>query len=106
MLSVAQYQSWDELQALRELWNPLLFQSISDTVFLTWEWCAVWWKNYGAGRRLFVLAAWEGKEVVGIAPFYVDEVRLYGTSWKRLCLIGDGSNDSDYLDAFARCSRE
>jgi CelD/BcsL family acetyltransferase involved in cellulose biosynthesis/peptidoglycan/xylan/chitin deacetylase (PgdA/CDA1 family) len=106
MLNVAQYQSWDELQALRELWNPLLFQSISDTVFLTWEWCAAWWKNYGAGRRLFVLAAWEGKEVVGIAPFYVDEVRFYGTSWKRLCLIGDGSNDSDYLDAFARCSRE
>lgn len=106
MLRLARYQSWEELQELREHWNPLLSGSSSDTVFLTWEWCSAWWKNYGAGRQLFVLAAWEGNELVGVAPFFLAESRSFGQSWKCLHLIGDGSNDSDYLDCFAQYGRE
>jgi CelD/BcsL family acetyltransferase involved in cellulose biosynthesis/peptidoglycan/xylan/chitin deacetylase (PgdA/CDA1 family) len=106
MLSVVRYRSWNEVLELRELWNPLLSRSASDTVFLTWEWMEAWWKNYGNERRLFVLGAWEDKSLLGIAPFFIDEVRLYGITWKRLCLIGDGSHDSDYLDCFAELGRE
>lgn len=106
MLKLAQYRCWSDLQELRELWNPLLASSASDTVFLTWEWCEAWWKNYGEGRSLFVLAAWDGDELIGVAPFYIETVRLYGKQWRQIRLLGDGSHDSDYLDCFARCDRE
>src|SRR5271165_522214 len=106
MLKVARYRTWDELQELRTVWNPLLSRSASDTVFLTWEWLTAWWRNYGTGREIFVLAAFEGKELVGIAPLYVEDVRLYGSDWRRLRLIGDGSHDSDYLDCIAQRDRE
>lgn len=106
MLKLAQYRSWSDLQELRELWNPLLAASASDTVFLTWEWCEAWWKSYSEGRSLFVLAAWDENELIGIAPFYVETVRLYGKQWRQVRLIGDGSHDSDYLDCFARRDRE
>ena len=106
MLKIARYGTWEEVQELKELWNHLLSESKSDTVFLTWEWCAAWWRNYGAGRNLAILAAWEEREVVGIAPFYVDKVHSYGSDWKTLRLIGDGSEDSDYLDCFVRQGRE
>ncbi len=106
MLSVTTYRTWDELQQLSEHWNALLSHSSSDTVFLTWEWLSAWWKNYGAGRELFVLAAWEGSELIAVAPLYVDARHCLGQSWRCLCLIGDGSNDSDYLDCFAARERE
>ena len=106
MLRIAHYQNWDELQEVREYWNPLLSRSASDTVFLTWQWCAAWWKSYGGHRRLWVLAAWEGKILVGIAPFYLDTARACGKSWNCLRLIGDGSYDSDYLDCFIERGRE
>jgi CelD/BcsL family acetyltransferase involved in cellulose biosynthesis/peptidoglycan/xylan/chitin deacetylase (PgdA/CDA1 family) len=106
MLRVERYQTWQELQDLRLRWNGLLSRSSSDTVFLTWQWCEAWWKNYGTGREIFVLAAWDKEELVGIAPIYLEPVRLYGITWKRLRLIGDGSHDSDYLDCFAQHGRE
>jgi peptidoglycan/xylan/chitin deacetylase (PgdA/CDA1 family)/CelD/BcsL family acetyltransferase involved in cellulose biosynthesis len=106
MLRIARYRTWDELQELKPLWNGLLSRSHTDTVFLTWQWCSAWWANYAAGRELFVLAAWDGKELTGIAPLYREDVRLYGRIWSRLRLIGDGSHDSDYLDFFAECGRE
>jgi CelD/BcsL family acetyltransferase involved in cellulose biosynthesis/peptidoglycan/xylan/chitin deacetylase (PgdA/CDA1 family) len=106
MLRVARYQTWQELQELRSRWNSLLSCSSSDTVFLTWQWCEAWWKNYGSGREISVLAAWDKEELVGVAPLYVDPVRLYGKSWRRLRFIGDGSHDSDYLDCFVKLGCE
>lgn len=106
MLRIAHYRAWEELQELRPHWNALLSRSSSDTVFLTWEWCSAWWKNYGGERKLFVLAVWEAQNPVAIAPLYVDETRLYGKTWRQLRLIGDGSHDSDYLDCFAEAGRE
>ncbi len=105
-MKLVRYQSWDEVGQLAGHWNALLAASASDTIFLTWEWVEAWWKNYGAGRRLFVLAAWNGDELVGIAPFYVDRVTRWGTDWNCLKLVGDGSGDSGYLDCIVRRGSE
>jgi CelD/BcsL family acetyltransferase involved in cellulose biosynthesis/peptidoglycan/xylan/chitin deacetylase (PgdA/CDA1 family) len=106
LLRIAKYRTWDELLELRSQWDSLLSRSASDTVFLTWDWCTAWWKNYGANKEMFVLAAWDEEKAIGIAPFYIDDVRQYGKRWRRLRLIGDGSHDSDYLDCFAEPNRE
>jgi CelD/BcsL family acetyltransferase involved in cellulose biosynthesis/peptidoglycan/xylan/chitin deacetylase (PgdA/CDA1 family) len=106
MLRVTRYRTWEELQELLPYWNDLLSRSANDTVFLTWQWCEAWWKNYGGGREIFVLAAWDTKTLVAVAPFYLEDVRLYGRRLRRLRLIGDGSHDSDYLDCFTQINRE
>lgn len=100
MIRVTPYRSWDELKELAPLWNHVLSRSAADTVFLTWEWCEAWWKNYGAGRRILALAAWDGNELTGVAPLLCDETQKLGKTWRTLRLIGDGSHDSDYLDLF------
>jgi len=106
MLRVTCCRGWEELQELAPRWNDLLSRSAADTVFLTWQWCEAWWKNYGGGREVFVLAAFEGTEIAGVAPLFREEVRQYGKTWRRLRLIGDGSHDSDYLDFFVQRGRE
>ncbi|HVI09866.1 MAG TPA: GNAT family N-acetyltransferase [Candidatus Binatia bacterium] len=106
MLKISRHRTWTELLELEQAWNPVLSRSAADTVFLTWQWLNAWWKNYGKDRTLFVLAAWERNELVGVAPLYSEDASLYGTTCRRLRLIGDGSHDSDYLDCFAERGRE
>ena len=68
-MRIVLHDSFEQLRTLSAEWNRLLEGSCSDTIFLTWEWCEAWWKAYGNDRSLFVLTAWEGSELVGIAPF-------------------------------------
>jgi peptidoglycan/xylan/chitin deacetylase (PgdA/CDA1 family)/CelD/BcsL family acetyltransferase involved in cellulose biosynthesis len=106
MIRITLHRNWDELCYLAADWDRLLAESSSDTIFLTWEWCEAWWKAYGNERSLFVLTAWEGSDLVGIAPFYVDRKRHWHKLWNCLRIIGDGSGDSDYLDCFTERGRE
>lgn len=101
-MKVTLYNTWTELQPLSAEWNQMLAESRSDTIFLTWEWCKAWWGAYGGGRTLFVLAAREGNELVGLAPFYVDTSQHWYGKWNCLRIIGGGSGDSDYLDCFSK----
>jgi peptidoglycan/xylan/chitin deacetylase (PgdA/CDA1 family)/CelD/BcsL family acetyltransferase involved in cellulose biosynthesis len=105
-VKILRYGSWNEVEQLREQWNTLLQQSASDTFFLTWEWIAAWWSAYGQGKTPFVLAAWEGDRLAGVAPLCIEPVRRAGRSWNCLRFIGDGSSDSDYLDCFAQAGQE
>lgn len=102
VMRIVLHQSWEELQSLAADWDRLLAESSSDTIFLTWEWCEAWWKAYGDGRSLFVLTAWEGNELAGVAPFYSEHKRHWHGLRTCLRVIGDGSGDSDYLDCFTR----
>jgi len=101
-MRITLHRSWAELCYLASDWDRLLADSSSDTIFLTWEWCEAWWKTYGDDRSLFVLTAWEGAELMGVAPFYVDRRRHWHKLWTCLRIIGDGSGDSDYLDCFTK----
>ena len=57
--------------ALKPEWNDLLPRSCCDTLFLTWEWQATWWKHLGEGdlKLLGFRADGDGR-LVGIAPLF------------------------------------
>src|ERR1035437_3386497 len=87
------------LEGLKPAWNALLRESASNTIFLTWEWAAAWWLAYGTSGELRILAAFDQDGVLrGIAPMRSQIQRRYGQSVAAISFIGDGSNDSDYLD--------
>src|SRR5215510_4708352 len=106
-MKIVLYQRWEEVeQRLSGHWNLLLKRSASDTFFLTWEWISSWWNAYGKDMTPFVLAAWDGERLAGLAPFCRENVRKAGSAWNYLRFIGDGSHDSDYLDCFAPKGQE
>jgi peptidoglycan/xylan/chitin deacetylase (PgdA/CDA1 family)/CelD/BcsL family acetyltransferase involved in cellulose biosynthesis len=105
-MRIVLHESWDEMQSLATDWNRLLGESGSDTIFLSWEWCRAWWNAYGGKRSLFVLTAWNDKELIGVAPFYSDVLRRWYGTWTHLQIIGAGSGDSDYLDCFTKRGME
>ncbi len=88
-----------ELHELKPAWGALLRDSASDTIFLSWEWITAWWSSYGKPGELRLLAAFDDDgELRGIAPLRCQSVRKYGQTVSALSFVGDGSNDSDYLD--------
>src|SRR5262245_10907349 len=98
-----------QFAALRGSWNDLLSRSSADTIFLTWEWLSSWWECY-AGRDdvLHIIAVRERSgELISILPLYRRfQPWLPFKPVKVLRFIGDGSWDSDYLDAVLVRGRE
>jgi len=88
------YRDESAFDALSEEWNPLLAQTDTDTVFLTWEWQSTWWSHLGTGELW--LLAWRDNEdqLVGLSPLYLDE---QDNGERRLTLVGC-LEVSDYLD--------
>jgi len=98
-MRVVEIRSRRELDSMRERWNALLHTSGSDSIFLTWEWIAAWWSAYAGPSALRVLAAYDGDGTLrGLAPLQEQKHRRYGQTVSTLSFVGDGSNDSDYLD--------
>lgn len=96
-----------EFFGMEKEWNSLLRNSRSNTIFLTWEWLTAWWKSYSEGKDLFILSVEKDGQIIGIAPFYRKKIPKLGfLQFRALALIGDGSNDSDYLDWISRNGEE
>ena len=96
--------------ALEEDWNNLLSQSKVNSIFLTWEWCSVWWEHFKDSRQLYVLTAREedSNAIVGIAPLIIQPKSFYpqfgknqikiSTPIKSLSFIGSNRAAPDHLD--------
>ena len=57
------------LEELRDEWDELAVQARNP--FATWEWISTWWRHFGAGRPLRVLACRDaGGRLVAIVPAF------------------------------------
>jgi len=98
-MKVTEIRHESELQALQPAWEELLRQSSSNTIFLTWEWVTAWWSAYGKPGDLRILTARDDEgHLRGIAPLRREAKRKYGQTVEAYSFVGDGSNDSEYLD--------
>jgi len=100
-LRIEVYEDASAFVELQPDWNGLLQRSGTNTIFLTWEWQRTWWDWFGGQSRLSILAIWDGRELVGLAPLHVDSSsEAHGA----LRLVG-GTELSDYLDVIVVADR-
>src|SRR5712692_8540819 len=100
-MEIQRIEDVEAFRRLRTEWNDLLAASDADCVFLTWEWLFTWWKHFGAGLRLAILAVRDRGELVGIAPLALRR-RL---GFPVLEFLGSGLVGSDYVDVIVRRDR-
>jgi CelD/BcsL family acetyltransferase involved in cellulose biosynthesis len=75
----------ERLDELHDDWVRLA--DSADHPFATWEWNAGWWRRFGSGRELDVLACRQPDEgIVAIVPLYVEGPRALRVAR----FIGDG----------------
>lgn len=77
-------------------WNRLAERACTNTVFQTYQCHASWWSAFGHDRRLLVLLAETGGELVGVAPLMLSEQRVLGFAQRVVEFIG--ARSFDYCD--------
>src|SRR5258708_4894240 len=72
--------SASSITEVQEEWLRILGDANVNNVFLTPQFQAEWWKNYGCGECTILRLENAQKELIGLAPFFVDgnDVRFFG----------------------------
>ncbi len=97
------FNSFDNLASRLDDWNQILKESASHVPFLTYEYQSTWWETRGGGEwpedsQLVLAAAFEGENLVGVAPLFFTENILGKPA---LMLVGS-IEVSDFLDFIVR----
>jgi CelD/BcsL family acetyltransferase involved in cellulose biosynthesis len=50
--------------------------ALSGSLYVTYDWLRVWWQHYGRGRKLRIYQFRQAGRLVGLAPMFVETVRL------------------------------
>jgi len=107
MVEVSLVDSEGDLPRLREPWDALLGESAQPNPFLSWEWMTSWWQAYGKGKKLALLLVRRGSDLIGLAPLFWQSFTRYRVFRYRVVrFLGDGTQDSDYLDLLSRSGEE
>ncbi len=86
---------------LAEDWNDFLATTRANSVFLTWEYLANWWKAYGEHYELLAIVARNASdELIGIAPLMTGRGHTFPrNSFRHLTFIGGlGDSLAEYQD--------
>ena len=68
---IQEINCFEQLSAHRLQWRRLLESTPDVTFFHTPEWLQVYWKHFGHDKRLRVLLAYDGSQLVGVVPLMV-----------------------------------
>ncbi len=79
--------------ALKPEWNDLLHRSVTDVIFLTWEWQSTWWDIYRAGELFVVEVRTDAGKLAGIAPWFIEH-----TNGERVLRTIGCVDVTDYVD--------
>lgn len=105
MMDISVLERDEQLAALETAWDDLVAASAEDNPFRRWLWNWTWWKHYGQGRRLAILAARDNGVLVGLAPLYLHTEPLRPAG-RELRLLGSTDVCSEYLGLIARRGTE
>lgn len=103
--------NFEELEDIQEEWDKFI-ESINGEIYLTYDWCRVWWKYYGKGRELqiFIFRNSNGicgvlpvfREKIWLGPFYINAVKIVGTDFTPITVTLPIEKDSmaDIIQTF------
>lgn len=66
------YRERGAFDELRREWDSLLQRSVTNVLFLTWEWQSTWWEAYDAGDLWLVTCRTDSGDLIAIAPWFIE----------------------------------
>jgi CelD/BcsL family acetyltransferase involved in cellulose biosynthesis len=79
--------SFEALEEMRAEWDDFVI-SVGGDIYMSYDWCRIWWKHYGHGRRLRIYVFRDGSRLVGIIPIFYERVWLGPVGLKIAKLVG------------------
>lgn len=86
-IEVQIFDSFEELSSRQEEWDQFV-ESTGGEIFLTYDWCRVWWKYYGRKREPRIFIFKKNNAIIGIMPFFKDKIWLGPFCLKFMKIIG------------------
>jgi len=102
-MKIVEIDRYDDFLNIKDEWSNFL-ERCDHTVFSTWEWLSTWWKHFGNNRRLVLLLAKEGDDILGTAPLMYSVHSMFGLRRGKIEFIG--TPDSDYNDFIIAAGKE
>lgn len=87
VLNVEVFKSFDEVMPLQKEWDEFI-ESIDGEIFLSYDWCRVWWKYYGAGRDLRIIVVRCDGAIVAILPVFLERLGFTPVSLRVVRFVG------------------
>ena len=84
-ISYSIYTSFEEITELQEKWDSFV-ESVNGDIYLTFDWCRVWWQFYGKDRLLRIVIFYQQKKIVALFPVFIETMWL-GPVWLKLAKI-------------------
>ena len=86
-LHVEVFNNFEELEAIQQEWDNFV-ESVGSEIFLTYDWCRIWWKYYGKNRQLKVFIFRSDNKLVGIIPLFFEKIWLGPIYMRVLKIVG------------------
>jgi CelD/BcsL family acetyltransferase involved in cellulose biosynthesis len=86
-LKVDIFESFDELAPMQQEWDNFV-ESVGSEIFLTYDWCRIWWKYYGKNRTLRVFVFRINNELAGIIPLFFEKIWLGPVPIRTVKIVG------------------
>ena len=84
-ISYSVYTSFDEIVELQEEWDSFV-ESVDGDIYLTFDWCRVWWQFYGKDRVLRIVIFYQQQKIVALFPVFIETLWL-GPIWLKIAKI-------------------
>ena len=79
--------SFARLECLREEWDQAVLD-FGGSIYMSYDWSRIWWEFYGRDQALRIFIFRVDDQIVGIAPIYIDCVRLWPLRFRVARLVG------------------
>lgn len=97
-LSMDVFREFDACRDLAPEWDAFV-ERVSGDIFLTYDWCRIWWKYFGKGRQLRIYLFRADRELVGLMPMFLETVRIGPISVRRAKMVSSDSSTSQFRPA-------
>jgi hypothetical protein len=86
-MDVTIFEDFESLSSMQHEWDTFM-EEIRGEVFLTYDWCRLWWKYYGKGRVLKIFVFRQHGHIIGILPLFRDVVGLGPINMSFIKIVG------------------
>jgi len=81
------FDSFEDLSFLQVEWDEFV-QQVGGEIFLSFDWCRLWWKYYGGRRQLKVFVFRRQGRIVGLVPLFFEKLWLGPVFVRAVKLVG------------------
>ena len=86
-LAVTVFDSIEGTGLTREEWDGFVL-AVGGDLYASYDWCRIWWRHYGTDRQLRIFVFREGSDLVGLAPMFIECIRLVTLRFKIAKRVG------------------